>query len=242
MYDGFRRHASIESVFHVDGKSSKSTSHRTRTAKDCCNPGRVFPAQTWMNRSMHIHQEKLSQSVLVYRCCPKLILEQGEPHERGRRFFRTEVFVSAGGNAEAMEPSAYHKAECWDDDSFTVEWRMDVFREVKALKEHKVDITSATITETSTKIVKQVSNWRPAGTSWLKLEPKAAVLTPNTTATTRTTRNTLNELSWDRAKPRSLAGGVELSSCSRGWSLPMTAKSGSRELVTRRSTRTGTRL
>ena len=64
---------------------------------------------------MHIHPEKLSQSVLSYGCCPKLILERGEPHKRGMSF-RNEVFVSAGGNAGAMEPNQYHKAEYWDDD------------------------------------------------------------------------------------------------------------------------------
>ena len=88
----------------------------------------------------------------------------------------------------AMEPNAYHKAECWDDDdsdSFMVEWRMD--------------IKSATIIETATKIVKRVSNWRSAGVTCVKLEPRA----------TRTTRNALNELSWERAKPRSLADGTE---------------------------------
>ena len=117
-----------------------------------------------------------------------------------------------------MEPHAYHKAEYWDEDdstntvvhsvSFRVEWRMDVFQDVKALKEHKVDSEAATIIGTATKIVKQVSNWRPAGITRFSLEPRAAVLTPNTAATTRTTRNTSSELSWDRAKPRSLVGGI----------------------------------
>ena len=73
-----------------------------------------------------------------------------------------------------MEPNAYHKAEYWDDDdsdSFMVEWR--------------TDIKSATIIETETKTVKQVSNWRSAGITWVRLELR----------TTRTTRNALNELS-----------------------------------------------
>ena len=70
---------------------------------------------------MHIHQEKLSRSALSYCCCPKLILEQGEPNERGRSF-SNEVFVSAGGNAGAMEPNAYHKAEYWDDDDSDSSW------------------------------------------------------------------------------------------------------------------------
>ena len=98
-----------------------------------------------------------------------------------QEFFRSEVFVSAGGNAEAMEPHAYHKAAYWDDedsDSFMVAWRMD--------------IKSATIIETATKIVKQVSNWRSVGITWVGLKPNIA-----------------NELSWDRAQPRSLADGTE---------------------------------
>ena len=155
-----------------------------------------FHTDIGMNWFMNIHQEKLSQSVLVG------IQSLSKVHSGARRaarawqeFFRNEVFVSAGGNAEALEPNAYHKAECWDDDdSFTIEWRMDVFQDVNALKEHNVDIKSTTITETATKIVKQVSNWRLAGIMWVRLEPKAAVLTPNKAATTRTTRNTLNEL------------------------------------------------
>ena len=105
------------------------------------------------------------------------------------------LFNAHSGARKAAQPSVHHKAKCWDDDdsdSFTVEWRMDVFQDVKALKEHKVDIKSATITQTTTKIVKQVSNWRPAGITWVRLEPGAAVLTPNTAATTRTTRNVLN--------------------------------------------------
>ena len=119
-------------------------------------------------------------------------------------FFRNEVFVIAGGNAQAMEPNAHHKAEYWDDDSTSTVEHSDSFME-----ELRMDIKSATIIETATKIVKQVSNWRPAGITWVRWGPRAAVLTPNTAATTRTTRNALNELSWDRAKPRSLADGTE---------------------------------
>ena len=62
-----------------------------------------------------------------------------------------------------------------------------------------MDIKSAMIMETATKIVKQVSNWRSAGKKRVRWEPR----------TTWTTRNALNELSWERAKPRSLADGTE---------------------------------
>ena len=100
--------------------------------------------------------------------------------------FRNEVFVSVGRNAG--EPNVYHKAQYWDEDdsdSFMVEWRMD--------------IKSATIIETATKIVKQDSNRRSVGITWVRLEPR----------TTRTMRNALNELSWELAKPRLLRDGTE---------------------------------
>ena len=86
--------------------------------------------------------------------------------------------------------------------SFMVELRIDVFLDVKAMKEHKVDIEVSTIIGTEAKIVKQVSTWRPAGITWVRLE--------NTAATTKTMRNTSDELSWDRAKVRSLAGGIAI--------------------------------
>ena len=122
---------------------------------------------------------------------------------------RNEVFMSAGWNAEAMESNAYHKAEDWNDDdmevhidSFMVELRVDVFQDVKAMKEHKVDIEVLTIIGTEAKIMKQVSSWGPAGIKWVRLE--------NTGATTESMRNTSDELSWDGAKARSLAGGFAI--------------------------------
>ena len=55
--------------------------------------------------------------------------------------------MSAGWNAEAVEQSAYHKAEDWNDDdnastevssdSCRVGLRMDVFQNVKSMKEQK---------------------------------------------------------------------------------------------------------
>ena len=86
--------------------------------------------------------------------------------------FRNEVFMSAGWNAEAMEPNAFHKAKDLNNnddaslyghsDSFKVEVRI-VFQDVNAMKEHKVDIKVSTIIGTEVNIVKQVSNWKPAG-------------------------------------------------------------------------------
>ena len=134
-----------------------------------------------------------------------------------QEFCDHEVFMIVGVNAEAMEPNAYHTAEYWDVDdsasavvcreSFMVASRIDVFQNVEALKEHKVDSALATIVGAKTMIAKQVSDCRPAGITWVRLEPRAAVL-PVTAASTRTTRITSNGLSWDRANPRSLAGGM----------------------------------
>ena len=55
-----------------------------------------------------------------------------------QEYFRNEVLMSAGWNAEAMEPNAYHKAEDLNNDddasmyghsdSFMVELRIDVFQ------------------------------------------------------------------------------------------------------------------
>ena len=54
-----------------------------------------------------------------------------------QEFFRNEVFVMAGWNAEMNA--------CPEADSFMVELRIDVFQDVKAMKEHKVDIEMTTI-------------------------------------------------------------------------------------------------
>ena len=93
---------------------------------------------------------------------------------------------------------------CGHSDSFMVDLRMDVFQDVKAMKEHKEDIKVSTIIGTEAKVVKQVSSWRPAGITWVRAGPRAPALTPNAAA------NTSDELSWDRAKARSLAGGDRL--------------------------------
>ena len=118
--------------------------------------------------------------------------------------------MSAGWNAEAVEPNAYHKTEDLNDDDASlfgtgpVSWWswIDGLRDVKAMREHKVDIKVSTIIESEAKIVKQVSSGRPAGMTRVRVEPRAAALTPNTAA------NTSDETSWDRAEARSWAGGI----------------------------------
>ena len=85
-------------------------------------------------------------------------------------------------------------------DSVMVGLRIDVFQDVKAMKERTVDFEVSTIIGTETKIVKQVSSWRQAGITWVRVGPRAAALTPNTS----------DELSWDHAKARSLADGTAI--------------------------------
>ena len=105
--------------------------------------------------------------------------------------------MSAGWDAEAIEPNAYHKPEDLNDDdnatkdghsdSFMVELRIDLFQDAKALKEHKVDCEVSTTIGTETKIVTHVSSRRPAGITWVR-----------------------DGLSFDHAKARSLAGGTAI--------------------------------
>ena len=66
----------------------------------------------------------------------------------------------------------YHKAGSLNDDDdasvcvhgddFRVQSRIDVFQEVKVMKQHKVHIKVSKIIGTEGKIVKQVSPWRLA--------------------------------------------------------------------------------
>ena len=103
----------------------------------------------------------------------------------------------------------------------TVSWlelRIDVLQDVKMKKEHKVGIKVSTIIGTEAKIVKQVSSWRPAGITWVRVEPRTAALTANTVA------NTSGETSWDRAKRDHGLMALQTVSCSTGWTLRMTSK------------------
>ena len=85
--------------------------------------------------------------------------------------------MKAGWDAVAVEPNVFHKAVslnddddasvCVQGDDFMVESRIDVFRDVKAMLEHKVDIKVLAIVGlgqgTRAKIVKRVLSWSPAG-------------------------------------------------------------------------------
>ena len=129
------------------------------------------------------------QAERTYGCCSKLILEQGEPYDCGKSIFRNEVLMSAGGNAEAMEPNAYHNAkDLNNDDDASLYGHRD-----SSKVELRMDIEVSRIIGTETKIVKQVSSWRSARVTWVRLKP-----------------NTADELSWDRAKARSLACGIAI--------------------------------
>ena len=144
--------------------------------------------------------------------------------------------MKAGWDAVAVEPNVYQKAGnlgddddasvCVHGDDFMVESRIDVFQDVKAMLEHKVDINVISIIGpcqgTEAKIMKRVLSWSPAGCTW-KANPKhtrdliawagleqlkAAAPSPGTAATTKTMRNALDELPWERVKAVSWAGGT----------------------------------
>ena len=115
---------------------------------------------------------------------------------------------------------------CVHGDDFMVESRIDVFQDVKAMLDHKVDINVISIIGpgqgTEAKNVKRVLSWSSAGFTW-KANPKqareliawagleqskAAAPSPGTAATTKTMRHALDEWPLERAKAVSLAGGT----------------------------------
>ena len=135
--------------------------------------------------------------------------------------------MKAGWDAVAVESNVIHKVEILNDcdgasvsvhgDDFMVESSIDVFQDVKAMLEHKVDIKVLAIIG-----LKRMLSWSPAGFTWkanpkhaLDLitwagleQPKAVAPTPGTAATTMTMRNALEEFSLGRAKAVSSAGGA----------------------------------
>ena len=140
--------------------------------------------------------------------------------------------MKAGWDAVAVEPNVYPKAGSLGDDDdacvyvhgedLMVESRIGLFQNVKAMLEHKVNISVISIIGREAKILKRVLSWSPAGFTW-KANPKhareliawvgleqskAAAPSPGTAATTKTMRNTLDELLWERAKAVSSAGGA----------------------------------
>ena len=111
---------------------------------------------------------------------------------------RNDAFMRAGWDAVAMEPNAYHKAEDLNDnDNANMYGHSHSF-----VVEVWTDIKVSTIIGIEARIVKQTSSWRPAGITWVRVEPRAAALTLNTAA------NTSDETSWDLAKARSWADGI----------------------------------
>ena len=104
-----------------------------------------------------------------------------------QEFLGNEVFMKAGWDAVAVEPNVYHKAGslgddddasvCVHGDDFMVETRIDVFQDLKAMLEHKLDINVISIIGlgqgTEAKIVKGVLSWSLAGSTW-KANPKHA--------------------------------------------------------------------
>ena len=119
-----------------------------------------------------------------------------------QEYFRNEVLMSTGWNAEAMEPNAYHEAEDLNnDDDASMYGHFDNF--MVELTEHEVDIKVSTTMGIEATILRQVSSWRPAGITWVRVELRAAALTPNTAA------NKSDELFCDRTKARSCTKCLE---------------------------------
>ena len=81
-----------------------------------------------------------------------------------QEYFRNEVLMSAGWNAESMEPNAYHKAtDLNNDDDASMYGHNDSF-----MVGLRMDIKVSTIIGFEAKIAKQVSSWKPAGITWVK--------------------------------------------------------------------------
>ena len=84
-----------------------------------------------------------------------LIKAQYGTLKAARLWQRHEVSIEAGWDAVAVEPNVYHEAGsladdddacvCLHADDFVVESRIDVFQDVKAMLEHKVDINVISI-------------------------------------------------------------------------------------------------
>ena len=94
---------------------------------------------------MHIHQEKLSQIVLIVWLL--LFKTRSGAARLWQEYFHNEVCMSAGWNAEAVEMRTTKPSEDLNDnddasmyghsDRFMVELKVDVFQDVKAMKKHK---------------------------------------------------------------------------------------------------------
>ena len=86
-----------------------------------------------------------------------------------QEYFRYEVLMRAGWNADVMELNAYHKAEDLNNDD------SDSFHGGGVEDGHQVGVPGR---ETSL-----ILETRPV--TWVRVEPRAAALTPNTAATHR---------------------------------------------------------
>ena len=95
-----------------------------------------------------------------------------------QEYFRNEVLMSAGWNAEATEP------KCAPRKPRTRTMMMEACTGTRTVSwwSIKVDINVSTVIGTDTKILKQVSSWKPAGITWVRVEPRAEALAPNTAA------------------------------------------------------------
>ena len=78
---------------------------------------------------------------------------------------------------------------------------------MESMKKRKVDIEVSTIIGIETKIANQVSSWRPAGITWVTLEP-----------------NTADDLAIEHKRDHWLVA-LQSISYRTNWTLPMTLKS-----------------
>ena len=140
-------------------------------------------------------------TAILDTCCHT---DQGKPHDckyswalhgTQKRWSRMRTTKPSTWTTTTMQPRMDTETVSW------WRWGLMCSKTRKRCREHKVDFEVAALIGTETKIVKQVSSRRPVGITWVRMEPRAAALTPKTS----------DKLSWDPAKAGSLADGTAFS-------------------------------
>ena len=217
-YDGFADTQAVESMFPMSierAARQRHTVHGHRKITAILDAA-VVCFDKDMDQMIHEHppRETEPDGVVVWLLFKAHSAARRACTIAGMEYFRSEVLMERWMRThKAMDlPTCVPRSRACTGtgDSFMVEW-----------KEHEVDIKVSTIMGTEAKIVGQVSSWKPAGITWVRVGLRAAALTPNTAA------NKSDKLSWDQAKARSLAGGtaIYLVLNRLDHSLPMTSKS-----------------
>ena len=101
-----------------------------------------------------------------------------------QEFFRNEVFVMVGWNAEVNA--------CPEADSFMVELRIDVFQDVKSMKEHKVDVDMTAIIDMVEEMIGKLRE--DIETSWQVHEGRLTKMNNKLTIKTQSLESTLPEV------------------------------------------------